>query len=166
MLTQEKLKEILEYYPESGEFIWLKRPANNVQAGDVAGTLNTAGYIQVTIGNIIYTSHRLAWLYMTGKWPIEIDHINHIRNDNRWINIRETTHAENMRNITLISTNSSGVNGVGWYKQTKRWRSSIKVNGKLIGLGYFEDKFEAICARLSANNKHGFHPNHGLKEQG
>ncbi len=99
---------------------------------------------------------------MTGKWPKEIDHINHKRSDNRWANLRETLENENYKNKSLMSNNSSGVHGVSWNKKDKVWTAMIGVCKKVIYLGSSKDKFEAICCRMSANNKYGFHRNHGV----
>lgn len=99
---------------------------------------------------------------MTGSWPKEqIDHINHVRSDNRWINLREATNQENCKNRSISIRNKSGVVGVRWTKGKTKWAAYIHVNSKDKYLGFFFDKFEAICARKSAENKHGFHANHG-----
>lgn len=163
MLTQSKLKEILHYCPETGILTWIninkyKPERNNCPAG----TLNPSGYINIVIDGASYKSHRLAWLYMTGKMPKnQIDHINHNRSDNRWANLRQATRKENQRNQSKYDNNTSGINGVGWHKKDKKWRSRIGVNQEEIYLGSFTDKWDAICARKSADNKYGFHENHG-----
>jgi hypothetical protein len=95
-LTIEYLKEILEYKQDTGNFIWkIKRGKANI--GRVAGT-NCHGYMSLRIHQRAYLVHRLAYFYMTGKWPIEIDHINGIKNDNRWCNLREANRSQNNAN--------------------------------------------------------------------
>lgn len=160
MITQSELKELLHYNPDAGIFEWRKtRPG--VKAGSCAG-YNIRGYVSIEINNIPYFAHRLAWLYAHGVWPKEqIDHINHIKNDNRLSNLREVSSFINHQNQKLNKNNKSGVCGVYWCNERGSWNAVIKVFYKRIFLGRFTDKFEAICARLSANNKYGFHENHG-----
>jgi len=106
-------------------------------------------------------SHRLAFYYVLGWCPEEVDHINHVRDDNRWINLRAASKQENHRNRKLDTNNKSGFNGVTWYKNYSKWLACIGIGGKQINLGYFENKDDAIAARKAANIKYGFHPNHG-----
>lgn len=161
MITQSNLKDILMYNRLSGEFFWSAK-ASHPRAGMLAGCVNGCGYSQIKIKGVTYYAHRLAWLYVYGEFPEnQIDHINHIRSDNRWCNLREVTHQENSMNRNLDIDNTSGVIGVSWSKRDNKWYSRIKINSKEKYIGLFEDKFEAICARKSANNKYGFHSNHG-----
>ena len=157
-----ELKELLKYDCETGDFTWKKRLGGRMRIGAVAGTQNGNGYTQIMINRQVYRAHRLAWLYMTGKWPEnDIDHINHDRTDNRWVNLREVTRTENLKNSSLRKRNTSGVCGVHWYEGRDKWQSYIAASGKRVHLGYFTDKFEAICARKSADNRYGYHENHG-----
>jgi len=162
MLTQSELKELLNYNPETGVFTWVKK-IRTVSAGDIAGgIMGDQKYVRISINGKKYLGHRLAWLYMTGEWPKhQVDHINHVRSDNRWINLREATNQENQKNASKRKDNKSGLTGVHWVKKECKWIAIIQVNKKPKCLGLHEDKFEAFCARLSANNKYGFHANHG-----
>ena len=162
MLSQEELKELLHYEPGTGVFTRLVSTAGHVKVGDVAGTREKSGYIRISVKNKQYRAHRLAHLYMTGEWPEhQIDHDDHIRHNNKWDNLNEATNQENHKNQTKRSTNTSGITGVYWNKDLEKWEGKIKVNGKSKYLGVNTDKFEVICARKSAENKHGFHENHG-----
>jgi HNH endonuclease len=162
MITQSELKEILHYNHDTGVFTRLVSTGNRVKVGEIAGYSMGCGYISIGVHKKYYLAHRLAWLYMTGYWPNDkIDHINHIRDDNRFCNLREVTHRENLMNSSMYKNNSSGITGVYWYKKYSMWLIMISIKGKQINLGYFVDKFEAICARKSAENKYGFHINHG-----
>jgi len=163
MITQIELKEQVAYNPITGVFTRKIALCNKVKVGDVAGFAHKENsYIHIRVKKKKYKAHRLAWLYMTGKWPKnQIDHKNHIRDDNRWINLREATYQENNKNISLRKDNISGVNGVFWNKALGKWQSQVRVNSKAIHLGFHLDFFEAVCSRKSADNKHGFHPNHG-----
>lgn len=160
-LTQKELKKLLDYDPETGLFVWLIAPAKNVKVGSVAGTKIERGYITIGINKVNYKAHRLVWLYMMGEWPEVIDHIDHVNDNNKWGNIRNTTHQENGKNQKLSKANTSGITGVCWNKAEVKWLAAVKVNNRTINLGHYEDKFEAICARMSANNKYRFHTNHG-----
>jgi len=163
ILTQKELKELLHYNPETGIFTWIKiKGSSNRTIGCVAGHNNGNGYLSIMINGKTHKAHRLAWLYMTKKWPKDqIDHDNHIRHDNRWVNLFEATNQDNQKNSTKYKNNTSGVTGIGWVERLLKWRARISVNDRLVHLGVFTDKFEAICARKSANNKYGFHANHG-----
>ena len=160
MLTQKKLKEMLHYEPNTGIFTWLKPKQGRRKNGVIGHKCN--GYVYITISRKIYLAHRLAWFYVYGAWPEnQLDHEKHARDDNRIRKLSEATHQENQKNRSLNKNNKSGICGVSWHKQTKKWRASISVDKNVINLGFFVDKFEAICSRLSANNKYGFHANHG-----
>jgi len=104
-------------------------------------------------GSHIYV-HRLAWVIMTGKQPLEVDHINGDSLDNRWRNLREVTHAQNGWNQKRHSTNTSGKSGIVFRKDSGKWRARIKVNGKMISLGSFKEKQDAINARVEAEKRY------------
>lgn len=161
-LTQDKLKEKLHYDPDTGVFIWVVPPAPSVKLGDTAGCLDSQGYIVIKWKDIQYKAHRLAFLYMTGAFPPEqTDHINGVRDDNRWENLRAVTCQENQRNRKLPKDNTSGVMGVTRRNKDKTWEVSIRIPGKRLYIGRFSDFSEAVCARKSAENKYNFHVNHG-----
>ena len=162
-LTQEYLKTILHYDPIVGEFTQIARTSRRVKIGDKAGTICN-GYLHISVKNIVYKAHRLAWLYIYGEWPKDqIDHINGVRDDNRLVNLRDVSPRVNSQNKRMDAKNVSGANGVCFNKARHKWRANIKVNRKNIYLGYFEDWFDAVCARKSADNLYGFHINHGRK---
>ncbi len=166
VLTQSKLKELLNYDKYTGIFTWRTSRGNRIKAGDVAGSKNNHGYfrIRITILSISksYLLHRLAWLYVYGIFPREhLDHVNHDRTDNKISNLREATQKHNCRNASKSKNNKSGFNGVSWCEPVKKWQTQIQVNGKLIYIGSYKDKNEAICARLHANRLYKFHANHG-----
>ena len=161
-LTQSRLKELFKYNPETGLFTWVKETKLRAKRGNIAGYVETTGYIRIWIDEKIHHAHRLAWLYMYGKFPKEqIDHINHERSDNRIINIREVTIRENGKNQSMSPRNTSGVVGVHWHKARKRWLARIKVDGKSYELGAFTEFSDAVNARKNAEVLYGFHENHG-----
>lgn len=161
MINQEHLKETLHYDPETGIFIH-RLSKGKAKKGKSAGHKSNLGYIVIMIDGTNYRAHRLVWFYIHGVWPKDgVDHINHIKDDNRLVNLREATQQENTRNSAMRKDNTSGVTGVYWYKRGQKWRSSIRVNERSIHLGCYDDKDDAIKARIAANIKYGFHPNHG-----
>lgn len=161
MITQEALKEQLYYNPETGYFI--RRVVNSrcVKVGEIAGCVVRHGYISIMVNNKSYPAHHLALLYMTGEMPKEVDHINHIEGDNRWVNLRAVTHQENQRNRSMNKNNSSGFNGVRFDNSREMWRAQIGINGVHKNLGRFKNIEDAIAARKAANIKYNYHPNHG-----
>lgn len=165
MITQHRLKELLRYDPETGVFRWLSSPQPSVRKHDVAGTINSKGYRTLSIKRQRYRAHRLAFLYMTGHFPTKgVDHINGITDDNRWVNLRDVDQPENLKNLKISKRNTSGVVGVSWDTSRRRWYAQINCDRCHINLGRFVDKFEAICARKSAENRLGFHLSHGKKK--
>lgn len=161
MLTQTRLKELLQYDPETGVFTWIASKRKNTRAGQVAGCLNKViGYVQIKIDRCRYYGHRLAWLYVNGEFPPnDIDHINRVRSDNRFCNLRLASHAENMQNRSMHRNNTSGHMGVSWDKQHQKWMAHIKFNEKTINLGRFHSINEAVSARKSAELQfHKFQP--------
>jgi hypothetical protein len=129
MLTQEKLKSLLTYVPESGQFFW-NESGKGREASLDAGTLLPTGYIHITIEGERYVAHRLAWLYMTGVFPEEeLDHIDRDRANNIWLNLREATRSENAMNQQIRTDNISGHRGICWDKQKNKWKVQISAKG-------------------------------------
>ena len=164
----------------TGEITWATRPAamfsdgghtkehnaaawNARHAGKAACKINRQGYLSCVVGANRFTAHRIIWATHYGSWPDgQIDHINHIRTDNRIENLRCVSHWENTRNKRLLSNNTSGVCGVVWHKRSGRWAAHIKIRGKQKYLGSFDDIKDARAARKAAEREYGFHPNHGM----
>jgi hypothetical protein len=156
-LTQERLKELLHYNPETGIFTNLTQRGKSIKIGGVAGCKDK-GYVRIEIDYKTYQAHRLAWLYAYGEFPEKfIDHMNEIRDDNRIINLRLATRQENYHNIsTPNKNNASGFRGVCWHKFSRTWRSQIRVNGKDKYLGDFDTAEQASESYLAA--KRELHP--------
>jgi hypothetical protein len=162
ILSREIVRESLIYNLNTGVFT-RRRNSGTAKQGDIAGAHHNAGYWQISLLNYQFLAHRLAFYYVLGCCPDEVDHINHNRCDNRWINLRPTTRIDNCRNQSITKLNTSGCVGVSRYRGTK-WQSGIKVKGKRIHLGHFDDFIAAVDARKSAEVEYGFHPNHGKPE--
>ncbi len=163
MITQERLKELLHYDPDTGVFLYIKS-RHRIIAGTIAGHKGRHGHLHLQIDRKKYQCHRLAFLYMTGHFPKHgTDHINGVKDDNRWVNLRDATYKENNRNAKIRSDNSSGFGGVCWHKRSKKWMASIRDDGKNIYLGSYLSKSDAITARKAASKKYGYHENHGRR---
>ena len=146
-LTQERLKEILEYSPDTGYFSWKVYRNQHAKEGDVAGYLNDNGYIRMNISGKSYQAHRVAWLYVYGYFPdLLVDHINGVRNDNRLCNLREASVRENSRNKGITSTNKSGYKGVSWEKRRNKWVVRIKTGERYMHGGYYDNVEDAATA--------------------
>jgi len=166
MITPARLKELLRYDPDTGEFTWIDSPSRRMKAGSVAGYrfTDTSGksYIRITVGGKLYFAHRFAWLFIHGEFPEEeIDHENGDGTDNRLSNLRSVTHAENSKNRRLSTRNTSGHAGVHWDKGCSKWVVKITARSKTRYLGLFEVLSDAIAVRQAAEIELGFHPNHG-----
>jgi hypothetical protein len=145
-LTQTQLKEILDYNPDTGILTWLKTDGRCIK-DKIAGHKNYAGYILIGINGYIYFAHRLAFLYMTGMWPEKfVDHINQIKDDNSWINLRNASKSNNMCNQRKYKNNKSNFKGVSYCKETNKWRATIRINNKQIDLGRYTTPEEASVA--------------------
>lgn len=166
MITQEEVRRLFHYDPETGKLTWRESRANNkIKAGYEAGCMRVSScgkkYRQVVICYTKYSSHRIIWLYVHGHFPDEIDHINGNGLDNRLINLRDVSGHENSRNARKYVNNTSGHTGVSWCKSSVKWEAYIKVSGRKIHLGYFANKQDAIDARAKASKEYEFHENHG-----
>ena len=153
-LTQERLKEVLYYDPDTGKWFW-RVSIGGSKIHSIAGRITPDGYRYIQIDKHSYRSGRLAFLYMLGYFPEhEAEHINRDRCDDRWLNIREATRQCNNRNRGIMKSNSSGVTGVRL--DNGYWRSSIGVNGKIIHLSCSKIKTEVVKARWEAEKEYNF----------
>lgn len=145
VITPEKLRDLLRYDPETGMFTY-REMRGHMMPGDVAGSVNKDGYVTVKVCRRVYLAHRLAWLYVTGAWPVKlIDHRNGIKTENRFDNLREADEFINQQNIRRAPRNktSSPLLGARWRKDCLMWRSSIRINGRNKSLGMFETDADA-----------------------
>lgn len=155
-LTVERLRELLHYDEVTGVFT-RRVSAGTRKAGTVSGCARPDGYIGISIDARDYKAHRLAWFYVHEKWPDEqIDHINGARHDNRLVNLRECTNAENHQNLGRHADNNTGYQGVTFRKKTGRWIAQITRDGQNIYLGVHATPEDAHAAYLEA--KAQFHP--------
>lgn len=179
-LTQEELKELIHYNPDTGIFTWKPRSIkwfktkrtfnwwNGRYSNTVAGNLHTSvgkTYNIIRINYKAYKAHRLAFLYMNGNFPIEeVDHEDGNGINNKFSNLRLVNHRENSKNRRKRSNNTSGVTGVGFCKTKLKYVTHIvDTFGNHINLGTFNTFQEAIKVRKEAEIKYNYHKNHGIE---
>lgn len=150
MITRARLKEVLHYDPLTGLFKWLVTNSNRAVAGTVCRSINGHGYVQIGIDGRRYEGQRLAWLYMTGEWPVHlVDHIDTDKKNNRWSNLRAATLSENMAN----TRRRNGVKGVRF--RNGRYHAHVTIGGKQVHLGTF-DTAEAASAAYAIAARQAF----------
>lgn len=172
LLTSTFLRELLNYDPVTGLFSWRNRtPAmfcntkhsaahecarwNSRYGGKPAGKINKNKYVDIKINGSLHLAHRLAWLWMTGEWPTcQVDHINGDRSDNRLVNLRAATNAQNCANRRIRRDNRSGLKGVYFHNQSGKFRAEICVNGRSKTIGSFDTASAAHAAYCGAAQKH------------
>ena len=161
------LPQWFSYVPETGAVLWKQSPSKKVRAGTPAGTPCGKGgkkYLNIKMNGGYILAHHVAFFLSFGRLPVtEVDHEDGDGLNNRLENLREVTHAANMKNVRMGSRNSSGAVGVSFSKRDNTWESSICVDGRRIHLGSFKEKDQAVFARKSAESEYGFHANHGRK---
>lgn len=150
-LSQKRLKALVSYDTVTGIFKRKRAYKNNrVGVGQQVGSVSGNGYLLVMINGKSYTQHRLAFLYMEGYFPEHgVDHINGVRTDNRWCNLRHATRFCNMQNKKPHKDSSSKMKGVSWITKTKVWKSQVCLNRTTIYLGFYESELDAGLARLT-----------------
>lgn len=173
-LTQEIIKELLHYDPDTGIFTWKERDIkwftsdwnykiwNNKWPNKICSSTMSDGYLRVCVLGKTYKQHRLAYLYMTGKWPNNmIDHEDGIKSNNKWSNLRLVNNSGNQKNAKLSTRNKTGYVGVSFCKNTNKYKSFIMDNKSKIHLGYFDKLEDAVNTRKEAELKYNYHKNHG-----
>ena len=150
-LTLARLRELFHYDPDTGVFT-RKTNSGRGLAGRTAGIAHNQGYFCLCANGKKYLAHRLAWLYVTGEWPVnDIDHINGIRADNRFANLRDVTRSVNLQNRrSPKNTARSRLLGVTFakHKLNNPWVAQICFKGKTKRLGYFATEELAHAAYL------------------
>lgn len=151
--TVERLRELFSYDPETG-IVTRNIAAPKIPAGAAVGTLNSAGALICRADYQIVYVHRVAWALFYGEEPPPIiDHINGTRSDNRIANLREATAQQNTQNRRASKFSKSKIKGAHWSSLEKKWRSSIKIDGKFHHLGWFRNCDDAAAAYRAAEIK-------------
>lgn len=159
-LTAERLRQLLSYDPETGLFIWRVYRNHRARAGTIAGS--KTDYLRISVDSVDHLAQRLAWLYMTGEWPIGvIDHKDGDKFNNAWSNLRDTTTSANNQNRVAANSNSgTGSLGVSYSAERGAFVAQIKYGGKNRMIGRYATKGEAEEAYLrhKAANHNGYLP--------
>ncbi len=162
-LTQDLLKSLLDYDPSTGVFSWkVTNTTRSCIKGRRAGYEGKDGYRNIKIMGVKYREHILACLYMKGQLPKEsVDHIDQVRSNNTWSNLREVTHAENCLNKGATRKSKTGHQGVWYNRDTFNYLAYIHKGKRRVWQKYFPTCAEAVEARKAKLLEFGFHPNHG-----
>jgi len=137
MIDARRLRKLFHYDPNTGIFIRLSRNC-------IAGSKDTKGAIQIWIDGERYFAHRLAWLYVKGVWPpIDIDHKDRVKSNNRWNNLRLATHSQNRANGHSTPTKGTFRDGAGW-------SAKVRKGGKVFHRSYHKTQEAARAAYVKA----------------
>lgn len=143
MVSPSQLRQWFDYEPETGILKRIVKVGRNCSLGPV-GYLDSYGYPRIKLSGRSVRVHRIVWAWMTGKWSeIDIDHINTVKSDNRWVNLREATRSENSANRGMPKNNTSGQKGVCYKRKRDSYQAQIRVGGRLLFLGYFKKADDA-----------------------
>lgn len=154
-LTAARLREVLDYDAKAGRFTWRSNRGGLAVPGAIAGVIQPHGYRRISVDGKSYYAARLAIFWITGSWPRQIvDHMNGVRNDDRWSNIREATQSQNLANKRRQINNKAKLKGVCLDKRTRRYVAQISFNRHNIFLGRFDTKEEAHAAYVTAARKY------------
>ena len=160
--TQTLLLQVYDYDPLTGALTY-KREFDRRKKGELATTNHIHGYLMVHLDKS-YLAHRMIWLMQTGGLPECVDHINHIRTDNTWSNLRDATNQVNAQNKSINKNNTSGFLGVSYMPKLGKFRATLTTKRKSVHLGLFHTAEAAHQARLNANQQYTFHENHGTHQ--
>jgi hypothetical protein len=151
MMNAETVRQLLQYNPETGEFFWNVSNRRGVSFGKKAGGVGHHGYYFIRLDGKLYTAHRLAWLHFYGAWPeMDVDHIDGNPSNNSISNLRLATMSQNIANSKRSTRNTSGIKGVSWARNERKWVAQITKQSRVIRLGYFASKSDAAQAYREA----------------
>lgn len=153
-VSYARLREVLAYQPDTGNFYWLETLSNRAVAGTRAGCTDSRGYLRLGLDGFTYPGHCLAWFYMTKKWPVpECDHKDVNPSNNKWSNLRQASLSQNRGNARIRSNNTTGFKGVRLH-WTGRYEAYLTMRGKQKYLGGFDNPVEAHAAYMVAAKKY------------
>jgi hypothetical protein len=175
VISPEVLISLISYDAQSGAFSWQRRNRdlftcdrmwaawNARHAGKRAlNAPHSSGYLHGRVLDKVVYAHRAAWVFHHGRWPSGvIDHADGNVTNNAIANLRDVSHAENIRNCRLSKNNTSGINGVWWDKSRRAWIAEAVHDGIKYNAGKFSSIDDAAEARRALSAALGFHANHG-----
>ncbi len=154
MLTQERLKEVIHYDPETGVMKWIAHRQRPDMVGKRLGSVDNNGYIKVWIDGKQYRVHRLAFLYMTGSFPKIADHLDGVTSNNKFSNLRDATKSINGQNMKRArKDNLSGFLGVSTHKKSGKFDARIHTDGVGKYIGRFDTAELAHSAYIDEKRK-------------
>lgn len=160
MISHKYALSLFDY--RDGALYWRVRKSLKTSIGDSVGWFPGSGYGRVRIDGKGYYVHRIIFLYHHGRMPKEIDHIDGNKSNNKIENLRECTKSQNQYNRKLDASNTSGIKGVYWHINSKKWIARINNRGKHIYLGCFNDiEVAEQVVRIERLRLHGEFANHG-----
>lgn len=168
MMTQERLRELLDYNPETGVFTWRQRTGSRALVGQATSQRpSPVGYLRIRLDGTLHYAHRLAFLWVTGAFPThQVDHINGDKTDNRWCNIRLVKDRENRQNLGgARRDNIVGLLGVSKSRSGPGYRARIQVDGKQHAVGVFPTPEQAHAAYLAAKKDLHTHNERALQNE-
>lgn len=151
-LSLERLRQVLRYEHETGDFYWIHRDTHKNKLGQYASIVRSHGYLNISIDSNYYYTHRLAWFYVHGEWPNVIDHINGDKTDNRIDNLRSVDQRCNVQNV-LKARKHNASRLLGAYKTKYGFASTVVHNKKSIYLGHYKTAEEAHNVYLKAKRE-------------
>lgn len=152
-MDQKTALELFEY--RDGVLFWQKSPRRGIRKGSMVGC-KTNKYVRIRLKNKTYYAHRIVYLMFHGHIPVEVDHIDCDKLNNKVENLRAATRVENGANLPLRKDNKSGVKNVCWHKAANKWQVSVKANGKRHNFGLFDDlELAALVASEARDKYHG-----------
>lgn len=178
---QATLNRLLRYDAETGKLYWRARPMaafpdgrfgrawaagkwNTRYAGKEAiSTPDSSGYLHGSIAGQFVLAHRVIWKMITGEEPVQIDHEDGDRSNNRLSNLASVSEGRNKLNLAIQRRNTSGVTGVTWRPDEGKWMAQINIGGSYHYLGLHGDFDQAVTVRRAAEQRLGFHPNHARR---
>jgi hypothetical protein len=173
MIDQNYLNECFDYNRDTGDLTWKIRPRKHFKtdmifrsrntrfAGKKAGSIFKGGYKRIRIDNTDWLAHRVIWFIVYGYIPNIVDHIDNNPSNNRICNLRDVSQMENMKNMLPRKYNTSGVTGVIWDKEKRKWEARHRVDRKHKHVGYFDNIESARLAVIESRVSCGFTHNHG-----
>ena len=159
MVTKELLNELFEY---KNGILYSKvdRYKTAIKKGNVVGSISAQGYLRTCINYKSYKLHRLIFMMFYGYMPVEIDHVNGNKTDNRIENLREVSHSQNEWNKSKTVRNTTGIKNITF--ENGKWRVRIGANNKTINVGVFDNlELAELVAQEARNKYHGNFANHG-----